>query len=177
MAAVPCNDPHSDFEFLGRILKAPANFKKNGVLKKTCLYPKNKPDDKDSRYFTNKISVVRICRGHRDKFSWANHSDLALANTGKKSVFKGFLTGRAGLIRQYGFLLEEAASINNPYHSHIVIPQYKIPFRDVELITEVLPEDIITKLNALQERLNYIEFSGNTPVSEYHENMCEFSIL
>lgn len=177
MAAIPCNDPHSDFEFLGRILKAPANFKKNGILKKTCLYPKNKPDDKDCRYFTNKISVVRICRGHRDKFSWTNHSDLALANTGKNSVFKGFLAGRVALIRQFGFMLEEAATSRNPYHSHIVISQYKIPFREVELLSEVLPDDVIAQLNALQEQLQYIEFSSNIPVSESHKNLCDFMTL
>lgn len=160
-----CNSPLSPFEMVGRNLAETPTINKQGVVKDKVIYPKLAKDKEPGRehLFTNKLSVVRLCRGNHDRcYPWEEHLDIwklgqekreqAKKATKKNSiVLKGFLACNVTLIRQLGYDIVPDGSESNPYHAHIIIPDYNVPFfEDAEMISDVLPEEVKSKLDRLR---------------------------
>jgi len=105
--ASPCNEDISKYELLGRILNETPQINKNGTVKEAAMYPKRREDEDRKGKFTNKISMVRICRGQNpDSFSWTCHSDIAqhfIRST--NIIFRGFLVAQAAKIIDFGFMI------------------------------------------------------------------------
>lgn len=155
--ASPCNDAISNFEFLGRVLNETPQVKRNGEIKEAAMYPRKKEDVERKGKFTNKISMVRLCRGHAGKdFSWSVHSDIAIRFIKDKSkmLFRGFLVADVAKIRNHGLDVVAAANPSNPYHAHIVISDYDVDYTDAaEMVSEYLPNRIKSRLDRLRESM------------------------
>ena len=64
-----CNERHSNLELLGRNVVYPFSFKGNSdEIKPGLFYPRNRKDGDRQDFFTNKISMVRLCRCHTESF-------------------------------------------------------------------------------------------------------------
>lgn len=76
----------------------------------------------------------------------------------KNKEFKGFLTGRViEFLMLGGISVEPAASRKNPYHMHLVLTTYKVPYRpDVESVSELIDEDTRKKLDRLRRSCMYV---------------------
>lgn len=172
MSSQPCNEKISDIEIFGRITNYTSQVKNDGSLRSSCMYPRKNQDKDNPGYFTNKISVVRLCRGHNDIFTWDRHVKIAESFLHGKNKFKGFIIARVSLIRDCGFDVECAASKENPYHAHILIPDYHEPFRDVETISEVLSQKIRLRIDRLRESMRRVEFDSTSMISTDYADLC-----
>lgn len=173
-----CNDAISAFELLGRILYETPQISKNGNVRQGALYPRIREDEERPGKFTNKVSFVRICRGHNRDFSWDVHvynAERFIKKT--KMSFKGFLIARVSKIRNFGFDVQVAATPNNPYHVHMVIPDYDIDFNpNVQMISDILPNKIKVRLDRLRESaLPPVLISRNS--DKYSQPPCERCII
>lgn len=155
----PCNVEFSQYELLGRILYESAQINRIGKVKERALYPKLKADEEKGRegFFTNKISVVRICRAQSSyNINWDDHVAVARSFVANSNLaFRGFLLSRVKNILHEGLKVEMAASRKNPYHAHIVIPEYNEPIRpkDGLVISDVLPGKIKSILDRLRKSM------------------------
>lgn len=150
-----CNDAISGYELLGRNLTETSNITKAGEIRDKAIYPRiNRDDTERPGFFSNKISVVRLCRGlARGEIDLATHAAIAASFLTSSQNFRGFLTCRADYIKSLGLDLLPAASLKNPYHAHIEIPGFKEKFRSVEMISDVLPQTWIDILDELRNRM------------------------
>ncbi len=153
--AVICNKPLGPFEWLGRNLVETPTINKQGVVKDKVVYPKMKADEEPGRthLFTNKLSVVRICRGsHESGFPWEEHQRIwASMNKSATMKLKGFMACSVSMVESSGYNVVPAASDKNPYHAHIIIPNYDIPyFEGARMISDILPDEVKKNLDRLR---------------------------
>lgn len=157
-----CNDDISDLELLGRILNETSQINRRGEVKNKAMYPKFKYPDQEPRrenFFSNKLSVVRLCRGHnKGANSWEIHRAKAESFLDRSdNVFRGFLIARASMVKYYGLWIVQDGNEKNPFHAHIVIPDYDVEFTEnVSMATEVLPAPIKIKLDRLRKQMKAV---------------------
>lgn len=156
------NSPISNHELLGRNVTFPMsyNVKKNRI-KAGRFYPFKKEDRENPGFFTNKISLVRLCKalGEEGIPEWREHinivvklNDNKLTQNGDRPQLRGILVVRVDDFTPEKFDVVPAASKDNPYHLHIIIKDYAVPFRPVSSVGEVIPEDIRYQLDMLQKK-------------------------
>lgn len=160
-----CNDPISDHEILGRTITETSYINKKGKIKDKLLYPRLREDQEPARkgLLTNKISVVRICRAQEaDEVDWQPHISVAESFlNGSSNVFRGFGLMPSVDVRSHGLTIVPDAHEKNPYHAHIIIPEYDVKFdesihRDTTLkIQDIMPVKYVVALDRL--RLAMIE--------------------
>ncbi len=157
-----CNDEISGWELLGRILNETSQINKSGRVKDKAMYPKlSYPDREVGRetLFSNKLSVVRLCRSYDDRpISWEHHVTIAKGFTARTdNVFRGFLIGRGITVKSYGFEIVADGSEKNPFHAHIIIPDFNVPFKPAPtMISEVMPPEIRERLDRLRMKMTAI---------------------
>lgn len=172
---LPVNDPISDFEVLGRGYYCTSQINKSGEIRTCAFYPQNKEDDIRKGFFTNKISMFRLCRDVKDNnnHQWTNTVKSArIFERPKNRIFKGFGVALAYFFRNHGFLFESAASDKNPFHMHLVIPDYNEPFRKVSSVSELLTEDLRSRLEDLRHQVSFISIERDTSVD--FPTPCDF---
>lgn len=152
-----CLDDVSDYELLGRILNETSQINKRGEVKAQAFYPKVKRDDESGResLFTNKISVLRLCRGHNDwRCTWDIHKIKAESFVkNSRNIFRGFIVTNALTVRNFHLEVVQDGHNSNPNHAHIIIPDYHEKYReDITMISEIIP-------NAIRERLDRLRIS------------------
>lgn len=156
-----CNDSISSWELLGRTLSETSQINKQGVVKPKAMYPKLHQDKEKGRenLFSNKLSVMRLCRGHNDGlFSWHIHKTRAEGFvTGTDNIFRGFLLERASTIIGYDLEIVEDGHEKNPYHAHIIIPDFNVRFsNDFSMIADVIPASIRGRLDRLRMHMKTV---------------------
>lgn len=157
-----CNDDVSNHEVLGRILNETSQINKSGVVKPQIMYPKvTRPDQESGRekMFSNKLSVVRLCRGHKDStYTWQIHEDKAKEFIGRSNnIFRGFMIAKAMTVRDYGLVVVPDGRVQNPYHAHIIIPDFNVDFNEgVTMAADVIPAYIRVRLDRLRMQMRTI---------------------
>ncbi len=156
-----CDEAISNFELLGRILNETSQINKQGNVKPQAFYPKLHADTEPGRehLLTNKLSVLRLCRGHNDGvFSWQIHKDQAEKFVAaSRNVFRGFMIANAGTVKNYGFDVVPDGHEKNPYHAHIIIPDFNVEFiPEISIISEVLPAEIRDRLDRLRRQMKTV---------------------
>jgi len=156
-----CNDSISSWELLGRTLSETSQINKQGVVKAKAMYPKLHADKEPGRenLFSNKLSVMRLCRGHNDGvFSWNIHKNQAESFvSGTDNIFRGFLMERASTIMGYDLEIVEDGHEKNPYHAHIIIPDFNVRYTDdFTMIADVIPAPIRERLDRLRMRMKTV---------------------
>lgn len=155
------NSPISRIELLGRNITFPVSFNKREIIKAGRFYPYNREDVKNSGFFTNKISMVRLCKACDENGipEWKDHIARVVKGYENKSTTKGenyqlraFLVVRADDFLGDMFDLIPDASSGNPYHMHAVIRDYVVPFRKVSSVGEVIPDEMRYQLDMLQKK-------------------------
>lgn len=178
-----CHEKISRFEILGRILNETSQINKSGMVKPQSMYPRLREDNDLTRrgFFTNKISMLRLCRGHEDwNFTWKIHAEQARQSIrGGNNIFRGFLIIKAYTILKYGFDVVEDGHENNPNHAHIIIPDYNVTFIEgVSMIAEVLPAAIRSRLDRLRMEMKAVflnpgnKYSAECIVASPTDSIC-----
>lgn len=172
---VAVNDPISDFELLGRGYYCTSQIKKNGEIRTTAFYPGNKEDEKRKGYFTNKISMCRICRdvAEGNEHQWTNAIKFARNYERKGRIFKGFAIASAQFLKNEGLDVEPAASDQNPFHMHLVIPGYEQPYRKVESVSELLTEDLRPRLEDLRHKIPFLPVEKDQTAPSKYPTPCD----
>lgn len=158
---IPCNEPVSDFELLGRSLVETPSITNKGKIREEALYPYLRKDEEPGRehLFTNKISVVRLCRGQQETFKWTGHVECtkSFLQKYKSMTFRGFLLAKAYDFRKYGLVVKADASPVNPYHAHIILPDYDVTYREKdenlsksEMFSNILPFEVKSALDRIR---------------------------
>ena len=160
-----CNDPISDHEILGRTITETSYINKSGKIKDKLMYPRLREDQEPARkgLLTNKISVTRMCRAlENGEVSWQPHISVAesfLNNS--NNVFRGFALIKLVDVRNLGLIIVPDGHEKNPYHAHIIIPEYDVKLdestnHDSTLkIQDIMPAKYVAALDRL--RLAMIE--------------------
>lgn len=157
-----CNDEILDWELLGRILNETSQINKRGLVKDKAMYPKIKyPDREPGRetLFSNKLSVVRLCRSYNEgPFSWEQHIDRANFFIAKSdNIFRGFLIGKVLIVKTYDLDVVPAGSEKNPYHAHIIIPDFNEKYLSgITMISDVMPDVIRKRLDKLRIQMKTV---------------------
>lgn len=179
-----CNEDVSNHEVLGRILYETSHINKRGVVKSQSMYPKvTRPDQELGRenMFSNKLSVVRLCRGHKDMtYTWQIHRDKAEWFIRRSNnIFRGFMIARAMTVRANGLIIVPDGSEGNPYHAHIIIPDFNENFIEgVTMAAEVIPAPVRTRLDRLRMRMKTIilnsgpEYSTDLNDASSSDSIC-----
>lgn len=157
-----CNDKILDWELLGRVLNESSQINKRGLVKDKAMYPKISYPDREpgrEKFFSNKLSVVRLCRSYNDEaFSWKQHVDRAkgfIART--DNVFRGFLIGKVHIVKTYGLDIVADGNEKNPYHAHIIIPDFNENYvRGITMISDVMPDEIRERLDRLRKQMTTV---------------------
>lgn len=172
----PVNDTVSDFELLGRGYYCTSQIKKNGELRECAFYPINKEDAVRKGMFTNKLSMFRLCRDINTSgvHEWNHLVMYARDFEHKKRVFKGFGVARGRFFKEKGFAFEPAATEKNPFHMHLIIPDYNEPYRKVESVSELLSEDLRSRLEDLRHDVTYIPVEEKAMSSSDFPTPCDF---
>lgn len=119
--------------------------------------------------------MFRLCHDVKDdnNHQWINTVKSArIFERPKNRIFKGFGVAHAYFFRNNGFLFESAASDKNPFQMHLVIPDYNEPFRKVNSVSELLTEDLRSKLEDLRHGVSFIPIEENTSVT--FPEPCDF---
>lgn len=180
---LPCmdNSEISQYELLGRNITFPVSFNKNGnKVKARRFYPYNREDEDNHGFFTNKISLARLCKFTVDEMpSWKKHIEVAekfnkkgTAHGGVVKFIKGFLVVRACDFDNQSFSIVAAANKENPFHMHVVINGYRVPFSPVESVGEILPEDVRYQLDMLQKKALFVEVDSESSVAVKYPSPC-----
>ena len=156
-----CNDEISNSELLGRILNETSQINKQGVVKPQALYPKLHVDKEPGRenLITNKLSVLRLCRGHNEgSCTWEIHKSQAERFVaGSRNVFRGFLVARASMVRNYGLDIVADGHEKNPYHAHIIIPDFNVKYSESSaMVSEFIPDNIRARLDRLRMQMKTV---------------------
>lgn len=178
-----CHEKISRFEILGRIINETSQINKSGEVKPQSMYPRLREDNDPTRrgFFTNKISMLRLCRGQGNRnFTWEIHAEQAIHSLrGGNNVFRGFLITTASTILGYGFEVVEDGHENNPYHAHIIIPDYNATYREgVSMISEILPAAVRSRLDRLRMEMKAVflnpghNYSAECIVASPTDSIC-----
>lgn len=157
-----CNDAISNFELLGRILNETSQINRSGQVKDKAMYPKlSYPDREVGRetFFSNKLSVVRLCRGYDSApISWEHHVKIAKNFTERtNNVFRGFLIGRVNVVKSFDLEVVADGSEKNPFHAHIIIPDFNVPFTPgPTMISDVMPSEVRERLDRLRMQMKTV---------------------
>lgn len=158
-------------------------------MKARAFYPQKHEDKDPARkgYFTNKISMFRVCRGdiesgtnrwehsiesarqfnYLEKDSQGNIKTDSEGNPIFKRELKGFGVERAHFFIEKGFGVEPNASVTNPLHMHLIIPNYNEPIRDVSSYSELIPQEQRTMLEDLRHEVKEVMFPKSILPQEY----------
>ena len=173
----PVNDPVSDFELLGRGYYCTSQINKSGEIRISAFYPQNKEDDLRKGFFTNNISMFRLCHDVMDGYEHQWSRTIKFARNFERPqtrVFKGFGVAHASFFKEEGFLFETAATDKNPYHVHLLIPDYNEPFRKVTSISELLTEELRSNLEDLRHKVSFIPIEEKQDTSSLYPTPCDF---
>lgn len=131
------------------------------IIKAGRFYPYNREDTNNPGFFTNKISMVHLCKAHDDNGfpEWKDHIERVTkgyrnrtTQDGENYQLKGFLVVRANDFVNDMFDLLPDASQGNPYHMHAVICDYVVPFKKVNSVGDVISDEIRYQLDLLQRK-------------------------
>ncbi len=75
---------------------------------------------------------------------------------------KGYFVLRVIDLDKDTFAAEAATREANPYHMHITIRNFKVPFSAVDSVSDILPEDTHYQLDMLQKKAYFVEVDPNT---------------
>lgn len=165
MATDPVNTPISLDELLVRNIYATSQYSDSKGLKKNRFYPNYK---RESRYYkgfhTCRVSVQRLCHA-----KWDGVTEWAEKTRHEKQTLIGFEYARAGVPSDYGFGLEPAANVNNPYHAHIYFKDLDKPFPQLDnILDEVMDAGLRRAIDEMTERFGFmrLEEIGNRSIGE-----------
>lgn len=175
-----CDLPISNYELVGRNLTETPSISKTGIIKDKVIYPKLKRDSEPGRgdYFTNKLSVTRLCRYCiNDEINLEGHAAIAGGACTASMTFRGYLVCRALQFVKSDYHILPAPTAGNPYHAHVVIGGYNVPYRDdVELISDVLPKHIAEILDRIKMQMKVLMIFPSTkypaPYNTKSNNPC-----
>ena len=86
---------------------------------------------------------------------------------------KGFGIARARFFIEKGFGVEPKASVENPLHMHLIIPNYNIPMRETSSFSELIPQDQRTLLEDLRHEVKKILVDNNNLTIPPHSTICD----
>lgn len=162
--------PISLFELLGRNVTYPVSYNvKKNIIKPGRFYPFNRPDKEHPEFFTNKISMVRLCKCPDDggDAGWTTHvvvaekynekrrrqkKDMSDKSDSDSPRLTGFYVVRSLHFRDDLFSLTPAPNPENPFHMHAEIRNYRETFREVKSVGELLPDEVRYHLDMLQRK-------------------------
>lgn len=151
-----CLDEISDYEIIGRWLNYSSNATKNGTPKNRALYPFKREDSERPGYFTNKLSIVRLCRGCELASipEWGVHAKIAVKCKPQGNTFKGFYIGLVREIRKIGLSVIPAPTKGNPVHAHIVFPYHNVKYQAGMLVSDLIKGRIKADIDDLGRIIN-----------------------
>ena len=176
--ANPVNEPLSDFELLGRGLYCTSQMSKSGAVRQSAFYPLNKEDQTRPGFFTNKLSMFRLCRDIKDDGThpWTGVVDSARQFNFPKRVFRGLGVGTVRFFKEHGFYVEPAASAENPYHMHLVMPWHDEPFRKVSSVAEVISEARRSDMEDLRHEVYTILINDGEIAPDDYPTPCDLCL-
>lgn len=151
---IPVNSKVSDYEILARNIYATSQYSSSKGLKKNRFYPNYK---KESREYKGKqvcrVSVQRLCFAKWDGVvEWANKTK----NDSQELI--GFEIAPAHVAIDFGFGLEAAAHIKNPFHAHIYIKQLDLPFpQSEEVLSEVMNSGLRRSIDEMTSKFKFVK--------------------
>lgn len=164
-----CNDPLHPIERIGRNITKPKSFS-HGKLRLQMFYPYRKEDDYRKGLYTNKISVVRLCRcltEDKTTIDFDTHSNIAQSFLREGNEFKGYLILSLQEIMEIAgdkIEFEVASSARNPFHCHLIIKDYNQPFTpEKKSYSQLLTQAQRSILDTLQDKAYTLYLPSDTP--------------
>ncbi len=152
MSVKPVDSPVSCLEWLARTIYQPSQMKGTRLLK-DCMWPRFKKQSKDFPGFHEfRISVQRLCHGHR-----SGCLKIAMNFQQPSQTLKGFKIGRGLIPIENGFRIEADGHPNNPFHAHIVVDKLKVPFDpSYAHVSEVMNSGVRRHLDNMTEDFMFV---------------------
>lgn len=173
---VPVNTPVNDMELLGRSYYFYSEIDKKGKVRQRAFFPYNREDKDRPGFFTNKISVSRLCMAQVNGMpDWMPNVECALKYKGNRD-FKGYGVARASFFRANGLDVVPAASDQNPFHAHIVLVDYNEPFHEVKDILDNLSQSSRMLLDRCRRLCLKVDFEEDKLMTPNASCPCDFCL-